>query len=155
MRTRVFLDTNVFIYAFEFPDSNSAQIIELLNRGEIEAITSEKVIEELTRYFEKFHSLTLARKVRRYVINTCIIILRNEINEYALKLKGVIKDKDIEQLATTRKYGIKFLISYDRDFENIEEYMTPKKFLEQVHICLRKVTFKYQNNPRTSIVHAI
>ncbi|MBI2449279.1 PIN domain-containing protein [Candidatus Pacearchaeota archaeon] len=130
MRTRVFLDTNVFIYAFEFPDSNSAQIIELLNRGEIEAITSEKVIEELTRYFEKFHSLTLARKVRRYVINTCIIILRNEINE-------------------------KFLISYDRDFEGIEEYMTPKKFLEQVHICLRKVTFKYQNNPRTSIVHAI
>ena len=141
MRTRVFLDTNVFIYAFEFPDSNSAQIIEFLNREEIEAITSEKVIEELTQYFEKFHSLTLARKVRRYVINTCIIILRNEINEDTIKLKGVIKDKDIEQLATTRKYGIKFLISYDKDFEGIEEYMMPKKFLEYLDIQSKKSEF--------------
>ncbi len=31
MKHRVFIDTNVFIYAFEFPDSNSNIIIELLN----------------------------------------------------------------------------------------------------------------------------
>lgn len=31
MKYRVFLDTNVFIYSFEFQDSNSGKIIELLN----------------------------------------------------------------------------------------------------------------------------
>jgi predicted nucleic acid-binding protein len=30
MRLRVFLDTNVFIYAFEFPESNSSKIIDLI-----------------------------------------------------------------------------------------------------------------------------
>jgi len=43
MKPRVFLDTNVFIYSFEFPESNSAKIIEILNKGEIEAIIFEKV----------------------------------------------------------------------------------------------------------------
>jgi predicted nucleic acid-binding protein len=33
MKHRIFLDTNVFIYAFEFPDSNSNTIIEMLNDG--------------------------------------------------------------------------------------------------------------------------
>ena len=34
MKPRVFLDTNIFIYGFEFPDSNSAEIIKLLNQAE-------------------------------------------------------------------------------------------------------------------------
>lgn len=38
MKLRVFIDTNVFIYSFEYPKSNSAKIITLLNRGEIEAV---------------------------------------------------------------------------------------------------------------------
>ena len=48
------------------------------------------------------------------------------------ELKGRIKDKDLEQLAVVKKYGIKYLIAYDRDFENFEEYVTPKKFLQIV-----------------------
>jgi len=35
MKYRIFLDTNVFIFAFEFPDSNSNMIMELLNEGKI------------------------------------------------------------------------------------------------------------------------
>jgi len=35
MKVRTFLDANVFIYAFEFPHSNSRKIIELLNEAEI------------------------------------------------------------------------------------------------------------------------
>jgi len=47
MKLRIFLDTNVFIYAFEFPKSNSRKIIELLNKGKIEAVISERVIKEV------------------------------------------------------------------------------------------------------------
>ncbi len=130
MKFRVFIDTNIFIYSFEFPDSNSARIIGLLNNEKIEGITSERVLKEVTHYFEKAHSLILARKFRRFILNSCIIIMRDEVLEEIEALKGKIKEKDAEQLAITRKYGIKFLISYDRDFEAFQEYITPKKFLE-------------------------
>lgn len=57
MRFRIFIDTTTFIYAFEYPKSNSAKITELINKGEIEVIISERVLKEVTRYFEKFHNL--------------------------------------------------------------------------------------------------
>ncbi len=60
MRRRVFLDTNIFIYAFEFPGCNSDKIIDLLNRGQIEAIISERVLREVQAYFKKFYSKDLA-----------------------------------------------------------------------------------------------
>ncbi len=130
MKIRVFLDTNVFIYSFEFLESNSNKIISLLNNGEIQAIISERVLKEVTSYFEKYHSIDLARKFRRYIFETCTIVKKDELLEHIKELKGKIKEKDIEQLAAVNKYGIKFLISYDRDFDSVEEYKTPKKFLE-------------------------
>jgi predicted nucleic acid-binding protein len=54
MKLRVFLDTNVFIYAFEYPESNCNKIINLLNMGQIEAIISEQVSKEVQAYFRKF-----------------------------------------------------------------------------------------------------
>lgn len=134
MKYRVFLDTNVFIYSFEFPDSNNSKIIDLLNEGEIEAIISERVLKEIVEYFKRKHSANLANKFRRYLLDTCIIVINDDLAEQINKLKGKIKEKDIEQLATTKKYGIKFLISYDRDFLGFEEYLTPKKFLEVIGI---------------------
>lgn len=132
MKFRVFLDTNIFVYAFEFPESNSAKIIELLNQGEIEAIISDRVLEEVTRYFEKHHGLALARKFRRYLTESCLVITQSNVLETIRELRGQIKEKDLEQLAVTKRYAIKYLISYDRDFENFEEYKTPKKFLESL-----------------------
>lgn len=53
MRPRVFLDTNVFIYAYEFPKSNSRKIIELLNRAQIEAIISEACLARSPKILQK------------------------------------------------------------------------------------------------------
>lgn len=55
MRLRAFLDTNILIYAYEFSDSNSRKIIDLLNKGQIEAIISERVLKEVVAYFKKFY----------------------------------------------------------------------------------------------------
>ena len=130
MKIRVFIDTTTFIYAFEFPMSNSAKIINFLNKGEIEAIISEQVLKEVTRYFEKFHNIKLARRFRRYLLDNCIVIMKNDLLDMIDKVKGQIKEKDLEQLATTKKYGIKYLIAYDKDFEAFDEYFTPRRFLE-------------------------
>jgi len=133
MMLRVYLDSNFFIYAFEFPESNSAKILDLLHKGEIEAVISEIVIKEVTAYFKRFHTIEKAREVRRYLLETCSLVMKYELIEQINKFKGKIKDKDLEQLAATKKYGIKFLIAYDKDFECFEEYITPKKFLQKLN----------------------
>ncbi len=129
MNYRVFLDTNVFIYAFEFPDSNSSTIIELLNDEKIEAVVSERVVKEAYRYFKKYYDKALADSFRKYLYEACRIILARDVKDAMNKYRGLIKEKDMEQLAVVREYGIKYLISLDRDLEGHEEYRTPKKFI--------------------------
>lgn len=130
MRFSVFIDTNVFIFSFEYPTSNSRRIIEQLNEGKIEAVICDKVVKEVTRYFERHHTTDLARLFRRYLVGSCIIVPREEVNKEMDELKGKIKEKDLEQISVVRKYGLKYIVSYDRDFEGFEEYVTPKKFVE-------------------------
>ncbi len=132
MKRRVFLDTNVFIYAFEYPTSNSAKVIDFLNKGEIEVVVSEKVIQEVTRYFERFHTVELARTFRRYILFSCQVVLKEQVQETMVIYQGQIKEKDLEQLAAVKKLGLKYLLSYDRDFNPFEEYYTPKEFLQQL-----------------------
>lgn len=134
MRRRVFLDTNIFIYAFEFPGCNSDKIIDLLNRGQIEAVISERVLREVQAYFKKFYSKDLAANFRDYLLKTCSVILSADVKKEMAKYKKLIKDKDLEQLAVVKKLGIKFLVAYDRDFENFEEYITPNAFIKELAI---------------------
>ncbi len=132
MKYRVFIDTNVFIYAFEFPESNSSKIIELLNNGQIGAVISERVVKEVIRYFEKHHNLKLARTFRKYLIGACLIIPKESTLNLIDKYRGEIKEKDLEQLVVTRKLGLKYLVAYDRDFQNQQEYKTPKEFIKLI-----------------------
>jgi predicted nucleic acid-binding protein len=130
MKHRIFLDTKVFIFAFEFPDSNSNTIMELLNDEKIEAIISERVIKEVYRYFKKYHDKKLADGFRNYLYKACRIILARDVKDTMKKFRGQIKEKDLEQLAVVKKYGIKYIISLDRDFIGQEEYRTPREFVE-------------------------
>lgn len=134
MRPRVFLDTNIFIYAFEFPKSNSRKIIELLNRAEIEAIISERVLQEVQRYFRKHYGKELTGVFRNYLLLSCTVVPSSLVREVMARYKGKIKEKDLEQLAVVKRLGLRFLVSYDRDFEPFEEYVTPKKFLESLDL---------------------
>ena len=129
MKYRVFLDSNVFIYAFEFPDSNSSKIIDLLNDKVIEAVISERVIAEVYRYFRRFHEKRLADTFRKYLYDSCMVVLTKDV-EYAMsRYRGQIKEKDLEQLTVVKEYGIKYVIAYDRDFDNVEEHKTPKQYV--------------------------
>ena len=134
MKIRVFLDTNVFIYAFEFPESNSGKIIELLNRAEIEAVISERVLLEMQTYFSRYYTKDLAGAFRNYLLLSCTVIPSSYVQEDIHRYQDKIKDKDLEQLAVVKKLGLKYLISYDRDFEPFEEYKTPRKFIEALDL---------------------
>ncbi len=141
LKPRVFLDTNVFVYAFEFPNSNSRLIIDLLNEGEVEAVVSERVFKEVYRYFRRFHSKGLADEFRVYMFSTCQLILSSEVCDKMSRYRGEVKDKDLEQTTTVREYGIKHLVSYDKDFEDVKEYITPREFVRQLGIRPRQTEY--------------
>lgn len=128
----VYLDTNVFIWAYNRPKSNSKKIIRLLTDKKITGIVSEKVLEELDEYFLRIINEKTAFKVSLHVKLITKIIPREKYFQEMNKLKGKIKEKDLEHIATVRKLKISKLISYDRDFESFEEYYTPKQFIKSL-----------------------
>lgn len=62
-----------------------------------------------------------------------MIILARDVEDAMKKYSGQIKEKDLEQLAVVKKYGIKYIISLDRDFIGQEEYRTPRQFVELIY----------------------
>ena len=110
MKLRVFLDTNIFIYAFEFPECNSNKVIDLLNKGQLEAIISERVLKEVQAYFKKFYNKDLAAAFRDYLLRTCTVVFSVDVKKEMVKYRKLIKEKDLEQLAAVKKLGIKYQI---------------------------------------------
>ena len=134
MPPKIFIDTNVFIYSFEFPYSNSRKVIDLLNKGQIEAVISSRVFTEVLNYFNKYHGEKLSKHFRRYLSQSCFLIPAKFAEDIMEKLKGQIKEKDLEQIAVVRKLSITHLVAYDRDFKEFKEYTTPKEFIELMGI---------------------
>ncbi len=131
MTKRAVIDTNVFIYAFEFPDSNSAKIIELITTGELEPFITQTVLKEVTEYFKTHHNKKLADEFRYYLLEVCKIVYKDEIKKEMRQNKNKINNKDLEQIAAAKHLHLK-LLSYDRDFEKFDEYATPREFVKSL-----------------------
>jgi predicted nucleic acid-binding protein len=132
MRPRVFLDSNVFIYAYEARDSNSNQILDMLSADELEAVVSERVLSEVWAYFRRHHGREKATELKEYILESCTMIYPSDIRDSMKLLRGAVKDKDLEQLAAVKALGLRHLVSLDRHFEGFVEYATPKRFLESL-----------------------
>ena len=141
MKPRVFIDTNVFIFAFEFEKSNSRKIIDLLNTGMLEAVISERVVKEVITYFKKKYNRTLANDFRNYLLQSCEIIFPEDLVSEMKEYRGKIKDKDLEQIAAVKYLGLKYLVSLDRDFVDFEEYTTPKQFVKIMGLRFKKTDY--------------
>jgi len=141
IKIRALLDTNVFIYAYEIPQSNSNLIINALNSSLFEAIITESTFKEVYRYFRKHYSKRLADVFRIYLFTVCTIIFSRQLKEHSARYAHLINEKDLEQVAAVREFGIKYLVSYDRHFEGIEEYRTPRQFAELLGLQTRLVNY--------------
>lgn len=134
IKIRALVDTNVFIYAYEIPKSNSNLIIEALNRDLFEAIITESTFKEIYRYFRKYHSKRLADTFRIYLFATCKIIFSYQLAKYSAKYACLVDERDLEQVIAVKEFGIKYLVSYDKHFKSVEEYKTPKQFAELLEL---------------------
>lgn len=132
MKPLVFLDSNVFIWGYQRPESNSGRILALMDEEKITAVISEKVIEELRRYFITYYDKDVWSSVFAHISALARIVYRDEITEEMPKWKGKIKEKDLEHLATAKALKLKCIVSYDDDFKGLEEHRTPKQFIKEM-----------------------
>ncbi len=137
----IYLDSNVFIWGYNFPRSNSAKILEFVMDSDIEIYLSEKVIDELRQYFCTYFNKDIFSEIRLMLFCRCNIIYNEEIKDELEKWKNKIKKKDLEHITIIKKLNIPILVSYDRDFEAFPEYMTPKKFVKYIGLKQSKTEY--------------
>lgn len=70
--------------------------------------------------------------VFKHIVTSVEIIKRSEIQEEIPKWRGKIKEKDLENLATVKHVGLKYLVALDEHYRGFEEYKTPKEFIESL-----------------------
>ncbi len=128
---RVFVDSSVFIYGLEFEESNSAIIYNEITNGTIKAVINEKVVEEVVRYFGRRKGRHFAYLIESQLRRVCEVKQRQDYAGEIEEWRGKIKDKDLEHLATAKKFGLK-IVAYDSDFLPFEEYRTPKQFVDEL-----------------------
>lgn len=127
-----FLDSNVFIYG-RLENCNSRLVILLAQLGEFNVYVSSLVVEEVERFFRAEVGRETAYLARRFVETLARkIVPRTDIIRELRELKGQIKDRDLENLATVRHASLKYLVSYDADYRKVcvKEYVTPKSFVK-------------------------
>lgn len=128
MPSRVFLDSNVFIFGFERPKSNSRRILDLLAARRLRGVVTDRVVREVIGYFRRHHGKDRAAQFRDFILLTCELVLESDL-DVGRELEDLVGAKDAGAVAATRALGLAFLVSTDSDFEHVPQHRTPKAFL--------------------------
>ena len=137
----VFLDSSTIIYGLEFDDSNSDIILKLLIEKEVQAYINEKVIAEVKSYFRSRKGRNYAYLIEIFLRRNCVVIKNSELLDQMEILKGKIKRKDLEHLATVRLKNLEWLVAFDEDFKGFHEYITPKEFVKSMGLKGRSTEY--------------
>jgi len=122
----------IFIFG-RLEECNSRLVLFLAQLGEFEVVTSDLVIEEVERFYRENFNRQAGYISRRFVEELSNrIVRRHEIKTEMDALKGKIKPKDLENVASVRHENLQFLVAYDEDYKEakIKEYITPKEFVK-------------------------
>jgi predicted nucleic acid-binding protein len=143
VKLRVYLDTNVFVYGL-LEDCNSSIILSTAEAGDLEVVASELVVEEVQMVFKRLAGREVGFYAGRYVETLAAkIVKREEMKSEIMENRGKIKDKDVENIAAVRHENLEFLVAYDKDYEDMPEYITPKDFIERLGIGIREYDMEY------------
>lgn len=131
MRTRAFLDSNVFLFAFERPDSNSRRIVRLLSDSDLHAVVTDRIVREIPGYLRRHYSKDVGARFRDFLILSCELILEEDLPIRA-EFVRLVGAADAGALAAVRSLGIARLVSTDSDFTGVPEWRTPRAFLREL-----------------------
>jgi predicted nucleic acid-binding protein len=117
-KLKAYLDTNVFIFGVERPESNSRIILDLAEEGKIIPVVSYSVLEELREYFSRRYDRETAVNEIYYLISlpNLGIITRDKVKQEINKYKGVVPDKDLPHLVSAIIAQVDYVVSYNRHF---------------------------------------
>jgi predicted nucleic acid-binding protein len=130
-KRKAFIDSSVLIRGLLFEETNSALIIKLVSKNILTGVINRKVAYEVLNVLKGLKDKDFASLSFSFIHSTFEIIPQEQYAEEMEKLRGTIKEKDLEHLAAARSSGIA-IIAYDRDFDGIKEYFTPKEFLKSM-----------------------
>ncbi|MBI5635438.1 PIN domain-containing protein [Candidatus Micrarchaeota archaeon] len=128
---RALLDSSAIIFSFEYPNSNSRLVFDLVQEGKLSGVVSEKALAEVKRVFSLRKNERFLFLLEKIIRKNFEVVPRSEIGREIKYWRGKIKEKDLEHLATAKNRKVKYIIALDRDFEKFAEYHTPKKFVEK------------------------
>jgi len=89
MLSKAFFDSNVFIFGFERPRSNSRRILDLLVDGELRGVVTDRVVREVMRYMRRYYGKDLAGRFRDLMLLTCDLLLEEEPIRVELSALGI------------------------------------------------------------------
>ncbi len=128
MPSRAFLDSNVFIFGYERPRSNSRRILDLLAEGRVQGVVTDRAVREVMGYFRRHHGKDRAARFRDFILLRCDLALEFDLE--VGDLAHLVGPKDAGALAAARSLGLAVLVSTDSDFAGIPEHLTPRAFIE-------------------------
>lgn len=117
-KLKTYLDTNVFIFGVERPESNSRIILNLVEEGKITPVVSYATLEELREYFSRMYNRETAINEIYYLLSLpkLEIITRDKVKQAINKYKGVVPDKDLPHLVAAIIAQADYIVSYNRHF---------------------------------------
>lgn len=132
MPNKAFFDSNVFIFAYERPRSNSRRILDLLVDGEVHGVVTDRVVREVMRYVRRYYRKDLAGKFRNLILLTCELVLEEDL-AIDSEMSALVGNKDAGALAAVRSFGLSRLVSTDSDFTKVPEHRTPREYLRELN----------------------
>lgn len=132
MLSKAFFDSNVFIFGFERPRSNSRRILDLLVDGELRGVVTDRVVREVMRYIRRYYGKDLGGKFRDLMLLTCELLLEEDF-PIDPELSALVGAKDAGALAAVRSSGLSRLVSTDSDFAKVPEHRTPREYLRELN----------------------
>jgi uncharacterized protein len=133
---RVVIDTNVFISATFLPHSKPAQIINWIRGGKMVWVTSQEILEEITRVLlsprmKKRHGLT-AQQITKILEG---LIQGAEITPGTLRVNASRDPEDNKFLACAVEGQADYLVSGNNNLTELKSYqdipiVSPAAFLE-------------------------
>lgn len=127
-------DSSAIVVGLSLSESNSSLVLQAARAGEFARIAlPELVIEESSTVMQRIYGRKAAYATRVFLLRLCTIIPRGpRLTEEIERARGVVPDKDLEVLAAVRVMQADRLVPYDRHFQGLKEYRTPKRMVEDL-----------------------
>jgi len=102
----------------------------------------ELVLEETSTVLERVYGERTVFPARTFLLRACTLIRRDEtLHREMERARRLVPEKDLEIVAALRVFGTDRLVGYDRHFNKLVEYRTPKQTVEEFGVRAYPSTF--------------